>query len=318
MLNRRHLRIKVLQVLYAFYQNNEEDLLKAEKELLRSVDRMYDLYLWYLLTFEELHRFAVRRIEDRRKKVRPTEDDLNPNLKFVENFLIKHFVESTDLKRKCEERKVNWTGAVENDLMRKLFLEVVESDTYKNYMASEESSLEEDRQFLVDLFKQVIANFHLIHDYFENLSIYWLDDIDLMCAMVLKTIKQLKSESDLGTQPVMDLHKDKADELGFVKSLLRNTIEMDDDNTEMIDHLTKNWELERIAKMDIILLKMALTELKVQPSIPKKVTLNEYIEISKFYSTPKSQVFINGILDKAVPLLQERGEMKKTGRGLMD
>jgi N utilization substance protein B len=145
-----------------------------------------------------------------------------------------------------------------------------------------------------------------------------LDDIDLMCAMVLKTIKQIKKEGDLESKPVLDLHKDKADELGFVKSLLRNTIEMDQVNTEMIDQLTKNWELERIARMDVILLKMALTELKVQPSIPKKVTLNEYIEISKFYSTPKSQVFINGILDKAIPLLEERGELKKTGRGLMD
>lgn len=318
MLNRRHLRIKVLQVLYAFYQNNEEDILKAEKELLRSVDRMYDLYIWYLLTFEELHSFAMKRIEDRRKKVRPTEEDLNPNLKFVENKILQHFIGNVDLKRKSEERKVNWTGAIENDLMRKLFLQVVDSDVYNTYMQSNTSSLEEDRQFMVDLFKQEIANFHLIHDYFENLSIYWLDDIDLMCSMVLKSIKQLKSEKDLESSKVMDLHKDKADELDFVKSLLHNTLEMDEVNTSLIDELTKNWELERIAKMDVILLKMALTELKVQPSIPKKVTLNEYIEISKFYSTPKSQVFINGILDKAIPLLEERGELKKSGRGLMN
>lgn len=318
MLNRRHLRIKVLQVLYAFYQNNEEDALKAEKELLRSVDRMYDLYLWYLLSLEELHRFATKRIEDRRKKVRPTKEDLNPNVKFVDNKILAHFVDNDDLTRRSEARKVNWTGAFENDLMKKLFLHVVDSEIYQAYMESESSSLEEDRQFIIELFKHEIANFHLVHDYFENLSIYWLDDIDLMCSMVLKTIKQLKSDEDLGKAKVMDLHKDKADEIGFVKSLLRSALEMDEVNTELIDQLTKNWELERIAKMDVILLKMALTELKVQPSIPKKVTLNEYIEISKFYSTPKSQVFINGILDKAIPLLEERGELKKTGRGLMD
>ena len=144
-----------------------------------------------------------------------------------------------------------------------------------------------------------------------------MDDIDLMCSMVVKTIKQVKEDSDENS-PILELYKDKEDELGFVKQLVRNTAKMDDENSEIIDELTKNWELDRIAKMDIILLKMAITELKVLTSIPKKVTLNEYIEISKFYSTPKSQVFINGVLDKAIPLLEERGLLKKTGRGLIN
>ena len=135
--------------------------------------------------------------------------------------------------------------------------------------------------------------------------------------MVLKTIKLFK-EDDSADKEILELYKDKEDELGFVKTIVRKAAEMDDANTAIIDELTMNWEIDRIAKMDVILLKMALTELKVQPSIPKKVTLNEYIEISKFYSTPKSQVFINGILDKAIPLLEERGELKKTGRGLIN
>lgn len=317
MLNRRHLRIKVLQVLYAFFQTNDEDVLKSEKQLLASIDRMYDLYLWFLLTFEEVHRFSLQRIEDRMKKVRPTEEDLTPNRKFVNNVIFNHLINNVDLKRKSEERKVNWTGAVENDLMRKLFLHIVESELYKSYMETGEGDYEEDRQFAIDLFKKEIANFELVHDYFENKSIFWLDDIDLMCSMVLKTIKQIKPEDD-ENKPILDLHKDEEDELDFVKAILLKTVEMDEENTQLIDELTKNWELDRIAKMDIILLKMALTELKVQPSIPKKVTLNEYIEISKFYSTPKSQVFINGILDKAIPLLEERGELKKKGRGLIN
>lgn len=317
MLNRRHLRIKVLQVLYAFFQTEDEDILQSEKQLLNSIDRMYDLYLWFLLTFEEVHQFAGQRIDDRMKKVRPTKEDLAPNRKFVNNRIINHLIVNTELKRRAEERKVNWTGAVENDLMRKLFLHIMDSEVYAEYMNSEEDSIEHDRQFLVDLFKKEIANFELVHDYFENKSIFWLDDIDLMCSMVLKTIKQVKEE-DNEYKPILALYKDRDDELGFVKSILRKTAKLDDENTVLIDELTKNWELDRIAKMDIILLKMAITELKVQPSIPKKVTLNEYIEISKFYSTPKSQVFINGILDKAIPLLEERGELKKTGRGLIN
>jgi N utilization substance protein B len=170
---------------------------------------------------------------------------------------------------------------------------------------------------VADLFKKEIANFELIHDYFENKNIFWIDDIDLMCSMVLKTIKTVESSDD-DKKPILALHKDEEDELTFVKTLIRKTFQMDEVNTQIIDELTKNWEIDRIAKMDIILLKMAITELKVLSSIPKKVTLNEYIEISKFYSTPKSQVFINGILDKAISLLEERGELKKTGRGLMN
>ncbi len=317
MLNRRHLRIKVLQVLYAFFQTEDGDILKSEKELLTSIDRMYDLYLWFLLTFEEVHRFSSQRIEDRLKKVRPTKDDLSPNRKFVNNEIIQLLLQSDDLRRKSEENKVNWTGAVENDLMRKLFLQIMDSDLYKNYMEEEGQSFERDKEFIVDLFKKEIANFELIHDYFENKSIFWLDDIDLMCSMVLKTIKQFKADDEAG-KSILGLYKDKEDELGFVKTIVRKSAQLDEENTALIDELTKNWEIDRIAKMDVILLKMALTELKVQPSIPKKVTLNEYIEISKFYSTPKSQVFINGILDKAIPLLEERGELKKTGRGLIN
>ena len=317
MLNRRHLRIKVLQVLYAFFQTEDGDILKSEKELLNSIDRMYDLYLWFLLTFEEVQGFSVQRIEDRLKKVRPTKDDLTPNRKFVNNEIVQLLIQNNDLRRKSEENKVNWTGAVENDLMRKLFLQIVDSELYGSYMDSDEQSFEKDKEFVIELFKKEIANFELIHDYFENKSIFWLDDIDLMCSMVLKTIKLFKAD-DSEDKAIHDLYKDKEDELGFVKTIIRKAAELDEDNTALIDELTKNWELDRIAKMDVILLKMALTELKVQPSIPKKVTLNEYIEISKFYSTPKSQVFINGILDKAIPLLEERGELKKTGRGLIN
>jgi N utilization substance protein B len=136
MLNRRHLRIKVLQVLYAFFQTEDEDILKSEKLLLSSIDRMYDLYLYFLLTLEDVHQFSAQRIEDRLKKVRPSEEDLAPNRKFVNNPVINHLISNKDLRRKAEERKVNWVGVVENDIMKKLFLHIVESEVYLNYMAA--------------------------------------------------------------------------------------------------------------------------------------------------------------------------------------
>jgi N utilization substance protein B len=155
----------------------------------------------------------------------------------------------------------------------------------------------------------------LIYHFFEEKSIQWLDDIDLACAMVLKTIKAFSEE---GTNEILPLFKDPEDEKEFVRILLRKTIDNDKENLELIDDLTKNWELDRIAKMDIILMKMAITELQQFNYIPKKVTLNEYIEISKFYSTPKSNAFINGILDKAVDRLEKENKIQKIGRGLMN
>ncbi|WP_027420198.1 transcription antitermination protein NusB [Crocinitomix catalasitica] len=306
-----------MQILYAFFQTEDADLRTSEKQLLRSVERMYELYLSFLLTFEEVQGFAQQRIEDRQNKVRATKEDLSPNLRFVNNPIIQHFKLNNDLKRASEELKIDWTGVVENDLMKKLFLKIIESDIYLEYMALESTDFETDKKFVVDLFKSEIANFELLHDYYEDQSIFWLDDIDLMCSMVVKSIKLVTEESDEKDQ-ILRLHKDKADEIDFILELLRKTGKYDEENSKLIDELTQNWELDRIAKMDIILLKMAITELKVLSSIPKKVTLNEYIEISKFYSTPKSQVFINGILDKAIELLEERGELKKTGRGLIN
>lgn len=317
MLNRRHLRIKVLQILYAYFQTEDRDAYRSEKELMRSIEKMYDMYLYYLLVFEEQLSFAEKRIEERLNKVRATQDDLNPNRKFVQNQIFKHFSLNTDLKRQSESHKINWIGAVENDLMKKLFLHLTETEIYQEYMSNGVHSFEDDKQFAVSIFKTEIANFELIHDFFENQSIYWIDDIDLVCSMVLKTIKMIPENGNIN-MTILTLYKDEADERAFTETLFRKTIQDDVKNDKLIQELTENWELDRIAKMDIILLKMALTEFTALTSVPKKVTLNEYIEISKFYSTPKSQQFINGILDKAVALLDKEGQVNKSGRGLIN
>ncbi|MBK9592764.1 MAG: transcription antitermination protein NusB [Crocinitomicaceae bacterium] len=317
MLNRRHLRIKVLQILYAYFQTEDRDGYRFEKELMRSIEKMYDMYLYYLLVFEEQTIFADRRIDERLNKVRPTQDDLNPNRKFANNQIFKHFALNTDLKRQSEAHKINWVGAVENDLMKKLFLNLTETEIYQEYMNNGVHSFEDDKQFALNIFKTEIANFELLHDFFENQSIYWIDDIDLVCSMVLKTIKLIPENGSINA-PILTLYKDEEDERAFTETLFRKTIQDDAKNDVLIQELTENWELDRIAKMDIILLKMALTEFTAMTSVPKKVTLNEYIEISKFYSTPKSQQFINGILDKAVAMLDKEGQVKKTGRGLIN
>lgn len=314
MLNRRHLRIKVLQALYAYFQSNDPDYVKLEKELMSTVDNMYCLYLSFLLSFEEIKDQAEHRIEESKKKIRPTEEDRNPNMKLVNNRIFKLLADNPVLKREANENKVSWEGAENQELFRKIYLIIRESETYFAYMNNGEDSFEDDLAFALELFKEEIANSDILYGYFEEKNIHWIDDIDLMCSMVIKTIKSFTED----VQNILPLYKDKVDEVFFIKELFRKTISLNGESEKLIDDLTKNWELDRIAKMDVLLMKMAIAELQVFPNIPTKVTLNEYIEISKFYSTPKSHGFINGILDKAISRLHAEEKIKKTGRGLMN
>ncbi len=313
MLNRRHLRIKVLQALYAYYQSDEENYKRVETDLLTSIDRIYDIYLYFLLSFDELREISEQKIIEGKNKIRPTEADLNPNTKFVDNQIFRLLADSRSLRLMSEQNKVNWIGVEHHEMFKKIMNQIRESELYFTYMNSEEKSFEEDKEFAINLFKQEIANSSLVYHFFEEKSIHWLDDIDLMCSMVVKTIKGLEEGQEA---EILPLFKDEEDEMYFVKTLLRKCISMDKENLNLIDELTKNWELDRIAKMDIILMKMAITELQVFNNIPKKVTLNEYIEISKFYSTPKSSSFINGILDRAILELEKNNKIVKIGRGL--
>ncbi len=314
MLNRRHLRIKVLQILYAFFQSKEIDVVKAQNELLLSVERMYDLYLYLLLTIPELKRAAETNNENRKNKLRPNESDLMPNLKWVENSLVLKIEESKELNKVSSARKVNWLGAENQEIFRKMFLQVKDSETYFEFMENGLKDFEEDKKFALALFKNEIINSEFLHNYIEDKSIYWLDDIDLCCSMALKTLKTADPDKEIS---ILSLYKEDDDEKEFILDLCRNTIEMDVENEKLIETLAVNWEVDRIAKMDVLLLKMALVELQTCSSIPTKVTMNEYIEISKFYSTPKSNLFINGILDKAISQLTKEKKIKKIGRGLV-
>jgi len=315
MLNRRHLRVKVLQSLYAHFQSEEKHYTRTSRELFASIDRIYDLYIYLLLSIPEIKSFAERRIEENKKKIRPRAEDINPNLKLVNNSIIQKIENSISIQKIVEKRKINWIGDDKQEMLRKMFLHIRESETYFAHMNNNLKNFQADKDFVLELFKEEIANFPLLYHYFEEQHIDWLDDIDLACNMVVKTIKDIEEDSE--QIRILTLYKDEDIETEFVNDLLRKTLAMNTDNEQLIAELTNNWDIERIAKIDILLLKMAITELQICPTIPTKVTLNEYIEISKFYSTPKSAVFINGILDKAITMLQEQGKIVKIGRGII-
>ena len=314
MLNRRHLRIKVLQMLYSYFNDEDStDISLAEKNLLNSIERIYDLYIYLLLSFPVVREVALNKQDERKKKLRPTKEDLYPNLKFVDNKIISLITNSVDLNQLSENRKINWDNDEKREIYRKIFIEIEKSEVYFEHMNNDEKGFEADRNFLIQLFKAEIANSPLIYDFFEDEDIHWMDDIDLACSMVIKTIKNTKEDKF----DIMPLYKANDDEKAFICTLLKETIKKDAENELMIENLVENWEFERIAKMDVLLLKMAITELQCFEKIPTKVSINEYIEISKYYSTPKSNVFINGILDKSVNLLSKENKINKSGRGLI-
>lgn len=314
MLNRRHLRIKVLQTIYAFSQSNNTNLVAGEKELLHGVDRMYDLYIYYLTMFDSFTHFAELKIEEAKRKKFTKEEDLNPNLKFVNNRFIALLKENKAIKDASISTKINWSGDVEQNVLLKLYNSFTRNEIYLDYMNSEEQSFEEDRKFIIKLFKKEICNFELLLHYFEEKSIYWVDDIDLVCSMVIKTLKTFKSPEDVD-KVILPLYKD--DEEDFIRELFRKGLNNLTTNFAIIADYTKNWESDRIALMDRLLMNLAITEAQAFPYIPTNVTLNEYIEISKFYSTPKSNGFINGVLDKIFASMQKEGTIKKIGRGLI-
>ena len=188
MLNRRHLRIKVLQSLYAYFQSSDTDYLKSEKEMMNAIDRIYDLYLYLMLTFAEVKVHAERKIEEGKNKIRPTEEELNPNMKMIDNKIIAILSESSELRKISEGARVNWVGDEHQEMFRKMINQIKESETYFEYMNNGEQGFEEDRAFAIELFKEEIANFSVLYSFFEEKSIHWLDDIDLACNMVVKTI----------------------------------------------------------------------------------------------------------------------------------
>ena len=314
MLNRRFLRIKVYQALYAHAQSSGGSAAKNEKELLLGVERTYDLFIHVMMLFGEVRRLAEARIEDRKGKRMPTADDLDPSKRFVDNPFLVKLSESKLLLEESEKRKTGWVG--EKDLLVMIQKRIMASDEYIAYMAAPSTTPAMDRAVILDLFIEHIAQFEGLHEHVEAKSIHWLEDLDLACSMVKRCIETMKLEDfDL---MLMEPGVEAIEERAFVTTLYRDTIAHQEADEKTIAERASNWEAERIALSDMLLMRMAITEARSFDQIPVKVTLNEYIEIAKAYSTPKSKNFINGILDKLFAEMKESGAIRKVGRGLLE
>ncbi len=313
MISRRIIRIKVLQTLYAYYSSPEKSINNSEKELLLGIQKTFELYHYILDLSLEIVKFAEEKINMRLKKFRPTEEELNPNKKFINNRLVWQLKENKKLNLYIEQKKLTWVDHPE--LISELYKRMVESDFYNAYMASKESSYSEDKKFMEKLFNKVILTCEELYEILEEKSIYWNDDIEFVISMIVKTFKRFSESSD-SSQELMPLFKDEEDRQ-FMIDLFRKSIINHKELRDLIDLHSRNWELDRIAFMDILIMQLALCEFLEFPSIPTKVSMNEYIEISKYYSTDKSRNFINGILDKGLKDLKKDGKISKAGRGLV-
>jgi transcription antitermination protein NusB len=313
MLNRRYLRIKVLQALYSFYRDERFDIALKEKELKNSVDKIYDLYLYLILILKELRTIAERTLEDRKKKMLPTAEDLNPNTRFITDPVLMKIDTSPLLARLKKEKVIMWT-IDEEPALRKIYSEIIASADYETYRAATNVSFEESKKFIHSMYKKYISENEIIKQTLFEKNIHWAGDYTLATLSVFKTIKAFNEEGEVELLP---LYKAE-DDFDYMITLFRHTILDDVNVSAILKDKIANWEPERIAAIDMLLMKMAITEILQFPGIPVKVTLNEYIEISKQYSSPKSNTFINGILDAVVKDLRSQNKLAKTGRGLIE
>lgn len=307
MINRVLIRLKIVQIVYAYYQNGGKNLDTAEKELFFSLSKAYDLYNYLLLLMVEVTKQANKRLNAAKNKLVPTKEELFPNTKFVENRFIAQLEVNKQLLEFSNNQKKTWEN--EADFVKTLCDKILESDIYKEYMASETSSYEEDRELWRKLYKNIIFNNIELDQVLEDQSLYWNDDKEIMDTFVLKTIKRF-DEKNGAKQELLPEFKDEEDQ-DFARRLFRRTILNADYYRHLISENTKNWDLDRVAFMDVVIMQIALAEILSFPNIPVSVSLNEYVEIAKLYSTPKSGGFINGTLDGIVNSLKKENKLTK-------
>jgi transcription antitermination protein NusB len=313
MISRRLLRVKVLQALYAYLKSENESVTNAEKELVFSIKKAYDLYISLFLLIIEISRYALRRIDIAREKKVPTHDDLHPNTRFVENRLIKLLQENKFLKTYALNEGLSWANQPE--LIKSLYNSLTEADFYQEYMNESMESFDLDRRFCIRLLNEHVLFSEEFANSLEEQSIFWNDEVDYIISMAAKSIRKLNEASGPETA-LLQMYKNKEDEV-FAGQLFRKVLVKQKEYEKLIIQFTKNWDFERIAFMDILILMLAIAEIQEFDSVPVKVTFNEYIEISKLYSTEKSSVFINGILDRIIAHLKENKLVVKRGRGLI-
>jgi N utilization substance protein B len=322
MINRILIRIKTIQLLYA-YRINKEQLSnnitkekelsfaakKAENELLDSLNQTYELYHWILQLIVELHAYAVKRIEIGLNKLRPTDEERNPNKRFINNLFAKQLSSNKSLAEFNKNNGISWSE--ETDLIKLLMNKITATDFYQAYMKETDRSYENDKLLWRHIVRKVFVSSSILEERLEEMNLYWNDDFETVMSFVEKTIKRFE-EAKGADQPLLEKFRDNED-IDYAKKLLKTAICHQEDYETLIQQTAQNWESERIANMDMVIMQAALAEIKAFPTIPINVTLNEYIEISKYYSTEKSSNFINGILDKIVNDLRQEGKLVKVG-----
>jgi len=315
MFNRRFLRVKILQALYSYFQSDSKDSSKSVKELHLSVNRTFDLYLYLMNLPAVLRQLGEKRVAEAAKKQIPSKEDLQLNRRFITNTVTEAIDSSEKISKLSEKRGINWTSEMES--VSRFYKLMRESDQYKSYMKKEENDFEEDREMLISIFRDLLPEFDLFRHNFQEKSIYWdEEDFEYASFLVIHTLKKVGPKKKLNDL-VKDVYENK-DDKEFVEKLFLNTINLDEKTENLIMENTKNWDAERIAFIDMILMKMAIAEIINFKQIPIKVSMNEYIDIAKSFSTPKSSQFINGIIDKVVLKLQAQKQVVKVGRGLME
>ncbi|MBW1297453.1 transcription antitermination factor NusB [Aquimarina litoralis] len=303
-----------MQSLYAMEQTQSDNLDKEEKFLLFSIDQMYDLFLINLQLLVEIRKHAAEFLEKSQKKHLATSEEKNPNLKFINNEVLVLLDKNLELKEEMDRKKLNcWD--LDDEYVKILWKEIKSSELYADYMGTKMSSFKEDKDFIQDVFKEIIAPNEKLYEYVEDKNLTWIDDIPLINTGIIKMLRKVKKTHD-EYMSLPKLYKD-VDDKKFAKDIFRKTALNGVQFAKEIEGKTPNWDKDRIAELDKAVIKMAICEFQKFPSIPVKVTINEYLEIAKEYSTPKSSIFINGILDKISKEYQENGKLNKVGRGLM-
>ena len=312
MINRRHIRVKVMQSVYAMIKSHDDDIVKEEKFIKFSIKKMFDLYVLLLQLLVEVQKLAEQKQEISKKKYLATQEDLSPNRKFVENKLIKKIGESTSISLHIEAQHLNnWSK--DDEYVKIIWDKLQKSALFSDYLTTEEDSFNLDKSFVIDFFREIVAPNTKLAEYFEDENITWVDDIPFVNTWVLRSLKKQKATS---TFSLGNLYKNQ-DDLDFVSELFKKVILNHHTFENDIKIHTPNWESDRIADMDMILIKMGACEFLNFPMIPTKVTINEYIEIAKDYSSEKSGYFVNGVLDKLSKEFDKDKKIVKVGRGLL-
>lgn len=313
MLNRRHIRVKVMQTIYAMGCKEKNDLQVEGKFVNDSIAQVYNLYLLMLDMMVEVHAFAKAHSVKVSNKILATDEDKNPNTKFIENEVLVKLSDNALLQDELDKRKLkNWR--MDDEYVAVIYNELVESELYDAYMNSEEVGFKEAKNFVIKWYTELIAPNDKLYDYIEDSRLTWIDDLPIVNMTILKRLQKVKPNSPESLF-LPSLFKND-DDRGFSIELLERTVSNSVFLSNEIEQNTPNWDKERIADVDFVLIKMALCEFLKFPSIPVKATINEYLEIAKEYSTPKSSIFINGILDKLVKEYEKDNKFMKEGRGL--